>query len=380
MPRLDAPTELSRAITRLLLDEPFLGHLLAGVARRIDDRLSTAGVVVRSGGRVELCVNPAFFVGRITRGPERIAVVKHEILHLLLRHLFRREGRDPMVWNLACDVVVNAHVRPWPLPAGAVTAASFPGIVFPPDPSAPAVYDLLMAEVERADLEALAEGDPSDHDGWGALSDVEREMGEAGLERLVRATRERCRGWGKLPGGLSQELDGWLWARTPEIDWRRVVRGFAGSSRRSVVVDTFKRYSRRFGTLPGHRIRRRSSLLVAVDVSGSVSDADLERFFAEIHGIWKTGADVTVVTCDAEITDVSTYRGKPPATVVGRGGTAFEPVFAWARARWPVRFDGLIYLTDAEGEAPTTRPNCPVLWVVVGSTVPSFFGRVVHLV
>jgi predicted metal-dependent peptidase len=334
--------------------------------------VETAGVGLRPGGAgFALYVNPAYFVGTVRRLDERVAVVKHEVLHLLLRHVTRRAGREPERWNLACDVVVNTFVRPWPLPEGAVTRASFPGLQIAADPTADEVYAALAGHVPPPRAW-------SDHHRWVAEG-ADADLAEAALERWVRGARDRAHGWGKLPGALAAELEAWLQARTPTVDWRRVVRGFAGLASKSRLQDTTKRPSRRFGTLPGHRIRREVALLVAVDSSGSVSEEALSQFFAEIHGIWRAGAEVTVVTCDAEIQDVAAYRGRPPKLVKGRGGTAFEPVFAWARAKWPRRWDGLVYLTDGEGPAPSTRPGCPVLWVVQGAGGAGLPGRRVQL-
>lgn len=33
--------------------------------------------------------------------------IAHEILHIALNHIGRRQGRDPLIWNLACDFVIN---------------------------------------------------------------------------------------------------------------------------------------------------------------------------------------------------------------------------------------------------------------------------------
>ena len=37
-----------------------------------------------------------------------IFVIAHEILHVALNHASRRQGRDRLLWNLACDFVINA--------------------------------------------------------------------------------------------------------------------------------------------------------------------------------------------------------------------------------------------------------------------------------
>lgn len=37
-------------------------------------------------------------------------VVLHELLHVVLKHPLRRGDKDPEVWNIACDYVVNAYI------------------------------------------------------------------------------------------------------------------------------------------------------------------------------------------------------------------------------------------------------------------------------
>jgi predicted metal-dependent peptidase len=82
-----AEQELDQSIVRVLRDEPFFGHLLGSVIRRLDSQIPTAAVTLSPAG-VSLVVNPMFFMEELTRD-ERCAVIKHEILHLVLKHLFR---------------------------------------------------------------------------------------------------------------------------------------------------------------------------------------------------------------------------------------------------------------------------------------------------
>ena len=79
--------EVSRGIVALLIKEPFYGHLLSGVVRRIDDKVPTAAVSLTPHG-LHLIVNPEFFMKELKKD-ERVAVIKHEALHLLFRHLYR---------------------------------------------------------------------------------------------------------------------------------------------------------------------------------------------------------------------------------------------------------------------------------------------------
>jgi len=463
--------ELSRCIIRLLHKEPFFGHLLAGVVREIGTVTPTAGVTVRDG-RVRLMVNPEFFLRVIRAREERVGIVKHETLHLLFKHVLRldpKRGHDPLLWNLAADLVVNQFIkRPWKLPDSAVTLKTFPDLGLEEDQSADWYYDKLAAlkkEMEDAGLapscscgangrqpgssgggqaqggqaqggqpqggqpqgqrgqsqgqsgpqqpgprgedghpqrryddsdfdglsapesaKALARMGPwhSDHGLWGAESHASTETAETVIDGLVARTAERVgvKDWGNLPGKLKDLIQASIERRKPQVDWRRVVRIFSNSSRRTRVVSTHRRPSRRYGTFPGIRVRRMERLAVAVDTSGSVSDRELSVFFGEIQGMWRQGAEVHVFECDAAVQRSYLYRGKLPKAVAGRGGTRFDPVFEELRKDRMWIWDGCIYLTDGYAPAPQVKPPCKLLWVITaeGKTGEHLrWGRAVKL-
>jgi predicted metal-dependent peptidase len=417
-----AREELSRCIIELLVKEPFFGHLLAGVMRSVSDSTPTAAVALGPSG-VELRINPTFFLKELTRKPERIAVVKHECLHLLFKHLFRfDERRDPRLFNIAADIVVNQFVRPWKLPDSAVTLETFPDLGLLPDQTADWYYDKLSAlqrEMEKAGWAPGGTGDfsgtrapqsadalsrmvgarwHSDHDGWATgegqhLPSAVREAHESQLDRTIVAARDRAgpKAWGNLPGPLKQLVEAVLERRKPKVDWRRTVRIFAASSRRTRIVGTWKRESRRYHRevqgetqpVPGIKIKQLSRLAVIVDTSGSVSDRDLSRFFTEVHAMWRQGVEVDVIECDAAVQRVYSFRGKMPDAVAGRGGTSFDPAFAWLRSvRRRTRYDGCIYLTDGGAPAPQEQPPCKLLWVVTSDGMVGdhlLYGRVIQI-
>lgn len=404
-----APQELDRAIVALLLKEPFYGHILGAVVRRVDGTVPTAAVALTPRG-VNLVVNPAFFLERLTP-PERVAIVKHEALHLALRHLFRPSNgvEDPLLCNLAADLVVNQLVAPWPLPDGAILLSTFPDLGLLPDRSLEWYLERLKqlqdgidgggscTAPRSADALRRLRGDwPGNHGGWAnaggdgfggtgpELTEVLRRALEGDMERLLAQARARLtdRQWGQVPGQLRSSLERMEESRKPRIDWRRSLRLFASSGYRTRVVPTARRMSKRFDAFPGIRIRREQRIAVVLDTSGSIDDATLEAFFAEIHAIWRTGAEVVVIECDAEVQRSSIYAGSRPKDVKGRGGTDFEPAFRWMRERGRGRFDTCIYLTDGVGPAPGIRPPCPLLWVVTqgGRTGDHLrWGRVVEL-
>jgi predicted metal-dependent peptidase len=107
----------------------------------------------------------------------------------------------------------------------------------------------------------------------------------------------------------------------------------------------------------------------------------LDTFFAEIHAIWRTGVEVDVIECDAEVQALYTYKGTRPEVVAGGGGTAFDPVFEYMRTHKRSRYTGCIYLTDGYAPEPKVRPTCRIIWVVSpdGSSEYLKFGRVIQL-
>jgi predicted metal-dependent peptidase len=413
----NAADEVSRGIVALLLKEPFYGHLLSGVVRRIDDKVPTAAVSLTPHG-LHLIVNPEFFMKELKKD-ERVAVIKHEALHLLFRHLYRPliQNGDAKLFNIAADLVVNQHVAPWPLPEMAVTLRAFPDMDLEVNQTLEWYYEKLKSLhnsmqwgkssgsplSEEALQRVMGEQQQGDHSFWYAgggedfggsgpegfgggsvLSEGLRKAMEADLERHLLRARDHSasKGWGNLPAEIRTELETIAQRRKPKIDWKRSLRLFASSGYRTEVVATNRRMSKRFGTFPGIRIRRKQRLAAVIDTSGSINDDVLEIFFREIHGIWKNDAEVMVVECDADVKRAYEYKGKTPKAVEGGGGTCFDPALTWVSNPLHGPFDACIYLTDGCAGEPAVRPRCPLLWVITaGGNIGTHlkFGRVIQL-
>jgi hypothetical protein len=134
--------EVSRAALALLLKEPFYAHILAGMPREVSDTIKTTGTAW-DGQQVRLRVNPEFFIDGLTAA-QRTGVLKHEILHVAFRHVFRGSNRDAKVFSVAADLVVNQLVKPHPLPDGYPALADFPDLGLEPDESVDDYYGGLM--------------------------------------------------------------------------------------------------------------------------------------------------------------------------------------------------------------------------------------------
>ena len=57
------------------------------------------------------------------KSSEQNALMLHEVLHMALLHVTRRQSRDPYIWNIAADIVVNDLIlrnTKFKLPKGAI--------------------------------------------------------------------------------------------------------------------------------------------------------------------------------------------------------------------------------------------------------------------
>ena len=428
----DIHESISRTIIGLLIDEPFFAHLLGGIPREVSDRTERVGLQLNSFGP-RLLINEEYFLKTIRSEKQRMALLKHEALHVAFSHCCRRTDKYiSEVFDLAADLVVNQFVRESSLPDGAITLSRFAELGLKPNDTLENYYAALISHYSQdmssnpqdgsgqddgASSNSQGEGgqddgtssNPQDGGGGGQGDRKEEECASAAalrkalqerngdhqhwgaadtatsyaVENLLIRARDRTpmKDWGTIPGAITDLIAMILAQRKPQVDWRRRLRLFGASSRRTRVVHTIKRVSKRYGTRPGIKIKRFQKILVALDTSGSIDIDALELFFGEVHGMWRNGADVTVIECDCLVQRVYPYRGKTPEGFGGGGGTDFNPVMQYVRDNRQLQYDGIIYLTDGYAEKPTVSPPCRLLWVITpdGTTDNLAFGGNIQL-
>ena len=121
-------------------------------------------------------------------------------------------------------------------------------------------------------------------------------------------------------------------------------------------------------------------MLVAIDVSGSVYDAELVEFFSEINHIYKAGANVDIIEFDDGIKAKYTYEGKFPGKVHGRGGTSFyEPVQFYNDHR--KEYSSFVLFTDGGASIQGLKPLKEMIWVITsdGWHDQNYPGKVIKI-
>ncbi len=153
----------------------------------------------------------------------------------------------------------------------------------------------------------------------------------------------------------------------PRLNYRAVLRQFRASvlsvRRRLTRLKANRRYGFDF---PGSRYEFTTRLLFAVDVSGSISNADLVLGFSVINRLFKYGiAGIDVIQFDTELKGgtVSLRRARRHIEVAGRGGTSFAPVIEFINAHR--EYDGAIIFTDGQAPVPPIPKNrrTRLLWL-----------------
>ena len=368
----DIESEISRCIIKLLMKEPFYAHFLSGIIRVVTDEIPTAAVGFKSG-KIALYVNENFFLKELKSFNERIAVIKHETLHILFKHLFRMQSKsyDNKLFNIAADLVVNQLIEPWRLPESAVTLSTFSDLNLPPDKSVEWYYKKLKQQssddnTKKTISQVSEEISHSDHSKWGENKGASSNIIETELDRMIIQAKDRTpiKDYGSIPLGIKKMINVIIEKRKPQIDWKRALRLFSTSSRKTRVYYTMKRISKRYGTRPGIKIKRYQRLAVAIDTSGSIKEDDFVIFFSEIHSIWKQGAEIEVIECDAEVQRKYSYMGKLPKFISGGGGTLFDPVFSYLKSNRFEKYDGCIYLTDGYAPEARIKPPCSLFWCI----------------
>ena len=382
-----AAFELDPHLIRVMLDEPFFAGVLRGVNFTKTDSIPTAGVLAKDGD-VHMWWNPKFLAGLTNKQVK--GLLKHEAMHLALDHTTSRRMDPHIIHNYATDLAINSDIPEDELPEGGlIPGKSFPALTddqkekmgeesvarylrvsdkiasFPKGESSEWYFTKLMEDPEVAkDIQEGGSGDgdglPGDmdsHDGWGEMSDEEKELVKGKIAKAVEDAVKDCDKsgrWGSVSSSMRSKLRELV---SNDVDWRAVLKKFCGMSRRGTRTTSWTRLNRKYaGLTAGVKRGYTSSIAVYIDQSGSVSNSDLELAFANLRGLAKK-TDFTTFHFDTSVDEKSETEwksGRSPQVHRTRcGGTDFECVTKHANQN-KHRFDGYIIITDGEAPKPSS--------------------------
>ena len=325
----------------LLLRHPFFGNMATRLKIQRADWLPTAAVDGRN-----LFYNVQFF--NAMNNKEIEFVVAHEILHMVFDHLERREDRDPRLYNISCDYIVNNTLVDDRIGSVPSIVNCFQDFKYRGWASE-AVYDDLYKQAEKNGKEFLEQfGEMLDeHIDWGD-ADGDGEEGKSGDGKSKRpvytkAERDQIKdeikeamiqaaqsaGAGNVPAGVQRLIKE---ITEPKMNWREIIQQQIQSTIKSDY--TFSRPSRKGwhtgAVLPGMNFEETIDIAIAIDMSGSIGNSQAADFLGEVKGIMEQYKDYKIkIWCfDTKVyneDDFSADDGRDISEyeIAGGGGTDF---------------------------------------------------------
>lgn len=173
---------------------------------------------------------------------------------------------------------------------------------------------------------------------WG-----ENDLIDEKIQQITNHIASDASRWGNVSGMLKQMI---LEANAPKFDPSTVVKHFKQEIQSEQMESTRSKTNRRFGyVLPGWRHKMKSSILFAIDCSGSMPDDDIALGEAFVNKFIKH-AKVSYCFWDGvcgEITDLK--RKEKNFELIGRGCTNPDSVLERLEEEH-LDFGGVIFFTD----------------------------------
>ena len=316
---------------------------------------------------------------------EQNALLLHEVLHMALLHCIRIGTRDPKIWNIAADIVVNGLIQlntPFQLPKDAILDEDFV------NESVEEIYEALLKnkktiKLVMADIITLKSEDEDDNKTINA-EEIESYWKDA-IQIVENTVSDSAAGSGQgnMPLGLSHEIKNIL---EPEIDWRHALWKYVGKTN-SDFDDLDRRFIYR-GLYLEALLTEGLEIFVCIDTSGSVSNKLLSQFAGELKGILSAYPHVKCILYYADTSldgpyEIDSIDKLPPAK--GRGGTSFIPFFntlSESHEDFSEVNRAAVYFTDGYGCFPEKKPDNPTMWLVPSDGLSSKefpFGEVIRI-
>jgi predicted metal-dependent peptidase len=322
----------------------------------------------------------------------------HEILHNVFEHLDRKGSRDSQLSNIAADYAVNQILKDEKI--GVVPSKIK---IFQDNKYRGWSFEQIYAELEKSatkiDMSSIGELLDEHLDSGEGEGDGESKTDKSGRPRLSKEERQAIRdeikeavlsaaqsaGAGKVPASIARMIKDFT---EPKMNWRDILRLNIQSIIRSDF--SFSRPNRKSqhsgAILPGMVNDQMIDIAVALDMSGSISNAQVSDFLSEVKGITDQFTDYKIdifcfdtktynfvsVTAD-RADEILDYEPK------GGGGTEFDCIWDFLKEQDIIPKKLLIF-TDMYPYGSWGDENyCDTIFIAHGTTtIVAPFGQTIY--
>ncbi len=374
--------KISRAKAKLLVDYPYFGTLASRLEFSANENVEA---FLTDGTRFEYNDE---YLNELE--PDELAfALSNGAMHAALAHESRQKGRMGWLWQLATDYAINAMLVENGLeaPERINHDERFEGMY------AEEIYAILKDEIKNEEFDDNEENEtgfneenkrrqnemqsPSQEDAKAQnrpqmeVEDEYRNVDDARLgeeeqwQRIMEDALQNAVKRGDKPLGIERFVE---LPQEGKIDWRSELRNAIDrhylSDYRMIPPSKKLLY---MGTYLPSMHSDTLRLVVAIDSSGSVDEALLGTFLAEIEGLMLSFPNyiIDLLVCDAALHEHRTFMSGDSLeyTLKGGGGTDFRPVFETIERDIP-GCELLLYFTDLDGRFPVEEPLYETVWVV----------------
>ena len=318
----------------------------------------------------------------------------HEVLHCVYDHFGRRGDRDHQIWNIANDYCVNSDLKKHRVgefitSVPCLYEAKYDG------KSSEEVYDDIYKNVKKISLDQLIDkllddhldgqgdesadggkgGDSQDGRGRPQLTDAEKQQIRDEIKEAVLSAAQTCSA-GDLPAGVKRMIQD---LTEPQMNWRELIRQQIQSTIKSDF--TWMRSSRKGwhmdAIMPGMKTTDAIDIVIFLDMSGSIGEAQARDFIGEIRGIMETFDNYRIhIACfDTQVYNPRQYDSENLDDIMeyelaGGGGTDFTCMFDYLK-REEIEPKKLIVFTDGYPCGSWGDANyCDTTWIIHGDRNP----------
>lgn len=332
---------------------PFYGYLIYMIKAKSNTSVKTAC----TNGK-DILFNPRFMYA-LSDG-EIYFVMLHELYHIIYLHTYRAsKASQHKKWNMAEDYKINQDlVDLFPQFQAFKVAIKMPiGCLFNPEykeMTSEQIFAILPDQQEDGD-------DPLAGDLRGAGSDDEEEgvVDQADAESFIKGVIKQAETYARERGmntdGIREQFD--FAFRRGVVNWKTLLKRMLSTCISDDVSygTPERKYLNRGLILPGKcESESINDIWFCIDVSGSISTGELQRFLNEAYSIVSSFGEhfsMNIMywhTSVAEVySDVSSVHDLKKAVTTSSGGTEINCVFEWLEENIrPRNVRGVVVATD----------------------------------
>lgn len=364
-------------IDMLSSEDNFFGGFMIKIEREIRVDITWPLATVPKVNGFIMYFNPLLFLQCDKK--EMAALFKHEIYHMMYLHYERvndlKNKYSNEVISMAIDISINQFVKNMPMEACRLDTVNREFNIELKENRSIEEY---ASEIQKAITERLKKSsNEKNSDSIAREFDIakghevwdEIDISDQSIKENVKKIATSLKSSGK-PDEILKIISGF--EEKEELSWQNILQRMipaVKSGYRKTITRRNRRQPERMD-LRGRLANHIPELVIAIDISASMTDEDIKKIMVEILAIVRNReAKITVVECDNEIRRI--YSLRSPKDIKPRseknGSTSFSPVFEYVREKG-LNDSIIIYFTDGVGEKELkVKPlNKKIIWVLTG--------------